>query len=165
MDRKQLSRNIAIPAVILSFAGVWLTYMSWGVTIETTRFIRSKTSQLEALQKMSGARQGSKAGLATLEREITGPPPELERAVDRLLQDTDAELQPGAATPISGAWMHRESTLRIPAVSVESLGRFIAVIESESPPWRLRECSVVSLPQQPGTVRADLTLETVERRE
>ena len=163
MAGNRTTQWIALSAGVACAAGLYLSYRSWRVTADTTRHLRAKFERLDELRRLGGEGERANAARAALEMVSPGTPPDLQRVADRLLADTEVDIQEGAPAPASDTWRVRQAVVRVHDVPMGTLGRFLAAVEGERPPWRLRECSITALPDRPGRVLADLALEALER--
>lgn len=161
MSERTLDRVLLILAAMLATVGVVMSVQTLNRTGERTSQIRDKVEREDALRKLKASASGS--ARSALDELDYGKPPDLRNVIDTLLKGSEPAIKLRDPVPIQGPWFLHAADLKIPEVSMQSLAPIIAGIESEKPPWRVTGCAIHATGNQPGTVRASLTLEALSK--
>jgi len=163
VNRNPLDNILTILAVLVCAAGVIMSVNSWIHTREKTRQLQGQIDRLESLRTFSAPAAGSESAKAAFDSLEKRTPPELRKVIAALLPDSTPELALREPVPIRGGWNQNVANLKIRQTSMDNLARFIASVESERPPWRLTGCTISATGDQPGNIRATLTVESLSR--
>jgi hypothetical protein len=116
---------------------------------DQSKQIRAKLDRLDALRQFGAPTEGAESAKAAFDALENRTPPDLGSVKK--------------SVPARGDWIQHVADLKIRETSMENLARFIASIERERPPWRLTGCTISATGNQPGIIRATLTIEALSK--
>lgn len=163
MNRHARDKVLMVLAVILCAAGIIMSLQTLNQTREKTKQIRDKIDRLETVRQFAAAAPASESAKAAFDSLDQHTPPELRRVINALLPNSTPVLTVREPVAARGDWDRHVADLKIRETSMENLARFIAGIESERPPWRLTGCKISATGNQPGIIRATLTVEALSK--
>lgn len=73
------------------------------------------------------------------------------------------EIVERPAEPTIDGWQALRREVTLPEIQLAKLGEFLAVAETQRPPWRLVSCRIISTGAQGGAGRVSLTFDALEK--
>ena len=162
--RKATQRGILLAgAAAFPLLGLWLSAQTLRKTPVTIGHISTKCAALEELRGFGKGNASTQSAQQALDELSVQEAPPLRQIVARFLPDASAEIREEDPEPLQGGWSVRRSDVVCNHVRLETLAKLVAALESERPPWRLRECTITAAGEEPGFGRVTLRLEALHR--
>ena len=127
--------------------------------------IRDKNEHLVELEHLRVDRLISPEALRALESLSTHEAADLPAMAEKLLPKTPIEIQQQTPLAVGSGWILQQAHLTIENVLLRGFSTFIGSLESERPPWRVRECTIEANPGEPGSGRVSLRLEALHKED
>jgi len=127
--------------------------------------IRDKNESIVALKRLRVDRLISPEALRALEALSTHEPADLHAMAAKFLPRNPIEIQEQTPLTVSSGWMLRQAHVTAENVLLSGISTFIGKLESERPPWRVRECSIAANPAEPGSGQVSLRLEALHKED
>ena len=165
MSKRKSTKVLPMVSFALVLAGLLAAIRMIQDISRIAGHIRDKNESIVALKRLRADRLISPEALRALESLSTHEPPDLGAMAAKLLPRIPIEIQEQTPLTVGAGWMLRQAHVTAENVLLSGISTFIGELESERPPWRVRECSIAANPAEPGSGRVSLRLEALHKEE
>lgn len=150
-------------AVACPLLGLWLSAQTLRTTPVTIGHIGAKCAALEELRAIGRGNASTQSAQQALDALSVQQAPPLRQIVAEFLPDDSPEIREDDPEPLQAGWSVRRSDVVCDHVRLETVAKLVAALESERPPWRLRECTISAGGDEPGFGRVTMQFEALSR--
>lgn len=125
--------------------------------------IERKNADLQRMTALQAEQDRELAAVRMFEALPSTRPPDLTALLRERFPGISAEVRRRETLPARDDWQAQRMEITFDNIALAELGRFLAIVESQRPPWRLIEGNLLAAEQRPGTARATLVFEGLNK--
>ncbi|MEI6971746.1 MAG: hypothetical protein WCL44_09540 [bacterium] len=161
LDPRPALRSISIAVVIVAVALGFNTIRTLGTCSSK---LKEYVSYAEEAGEAEKAAARSAAAVAMFDSLPDPRPVPLADLLKKSLSGDKYEIVERPAEPTIEGWQATRREVTLPEIQLARLGDFLAVVETQRPPWRLVSCKITPTGSQGGMGRVSLTLDALEKQ-
>jgi hypothetical protein len=156
---------ISILAAISLAIGILLTAQTIRKTPVKIDRMNQKIARFKAIQALEKSAQDEIAAVEAYNNlsPIVFTP--IEEIIKRSLPGVKIESQPIQIHSAAEGWELVQASIILKNVELANVAQCIALAEKQRPPWRMRECQIIAVDNNPGYGRVQIGFETLRRKE
>ncbi len=159
------TRTMMSAAVVLVWAaGILLTARSVQQVAMYRERLDRRAAEWEQLQRMNGQWRADREAVALFEALSSRQPEPLSELLKQTLPGLRADIRQRESRSTLPGWTLQRMDVMFDDITLLELGTWIERAESQRPPWRITECSILISDRSPGAARVTLVMEALESR-
>jgi hypothetical protein len=156
-------RALPLAAGLALGAGVLLTARSAWMAPRAIALVHRRLDDIAQLEVLKRGHAAEFAAVAAFEKLPSKTPPPLPRLLKEAFPGGGVAARHREPQPLMDGWALRAAELTFDEMPLAEVGRFMGTAAEDRPPWTLVECRVTASGPAPGTGRATLVLEALEK--
>ena len=163
MSKQKTLLILGVCTSLCVLLALFLTLQTLEATPRKMETLQNKQQSLIELASLTDAGMEVEPARVVLNGLPNQVPPALLSILGESMSPSKLSSQDDEPQSLEDSWWARRAEVMAHDVSIQDLWSAIERCEDSRPPWRLVECSIMSLPLAPGRVNATLVLETLSR--
>ncbi|NQT93940.1 MAG: hypothetical protein HQ559_14360 [Lentisphaerae bacterium] len=152
-------------AALSMVAGGLMTLATVRRTPDYSERLRAKIGDMERLESLADEAARTETAVNAFETLPSGSSTPLSSILTNVFpQGMTAEIREMDGGPTAEGWDRQRFEVAFGEAPIDEVFRFAAAAESSRPPWLLVRCDLASTPGSPGSGRAVLWFESLEKK-
>lgn len=156
--------GIWVAVALVWAAGIALTVRSVQQAAVYRDRLERRGAELEQLQRIDARWRADREAVARFEALPTQRPEPLSDLLKQTLPGLRADIRQRESRNVWPGWTLQRMDVMFDDMTLLELGTWIERVESQRPPWRITECSILISDRSPGAARVTLVMEALEFR-